>query len=223
MAYTSGMLKHRVEILKRVQVEGRFGKNSGNVAFVSQGEVWASVDFQRGIKAMRESAFDGTDYVLIRMRFNDVINRNSYIYADGVMYLITEFHRDYQDNIIQIKAVESQDKRVIYVPVHEVEIWSNQACTVRPSGEGARLYAQINKKISSNTSLRNTKSRFNVTFDDYDQLTLVAFRGPGEFVWDANGVAPIEAGTVLELNDVEVRDFSTITEWWFGEILNKIN
>lgn len=223
MAYTSGMLKHRVEILKRVQVEGRFGKNSGSVAFVSQGEVWASVDFQRGIKAMRESAFDGTDYVLIRMRFNDVINRNSYIYADGVMYLITEFHRDYQDNIIQIKAVESQDKRVIYVPVHEVEIWANQACTVRPSGEGARLYAQINKKISSDKLWTNTRSRFNVTFDDYDQLTLVAFRGPGEFAWDSYGVAPIEAGTVLELNDVEARDFSTITEWWFGEILNKIN
>lgn len=223
MTYTSGMLKHRVEILKRVQVEGRFGKNSGSVAFVSQGVVWASVDFQRGIKAMRESAFDGTDYVLIRMRFNDVINRNSYIYADGVMYLITEFHRDYQDNIIQIKAVESQDKCVIYVPVHEVEIWANRACTVRPSGSTAKLYAQINKKISSDKSWTNASSRFNVTFDDYDQLTLVVFRTPGEFTFDDYGIAPIDAGTVLELNEVEARDFSHITEWWFGEILNKIN
>lgn len=109
------MLKHRVEILRKVQVDGRLGRNSGTVAFESLGVVWASVDFQRGLKAMREGAFDGTDYVLIRMRYNGAITRNSYLYYDGIIYLITEFKREYQDNIIQIKAQETTDKLVRYV------------------------------------------------------------------------------------------------------------
>lgn len=115
MSYSSGMLKHRVEILKRIQAQGKIGKNSGSVSFESQGVVWAAVDFNRGIKAMREGALDGTDYVLIRMRYTNKINRNSFIYYDGVMYMITEFHRAYEDNIIQIKAQETQEKLVRYV------------------------------------------------------------------------------------------------------------
>lgn len=113
MAYTSGMLRDRVEILKRVQQTGRIGRNTGSFAFESLGTVWASVTFSRGVKAVREAALDGTDYVLVRMRYNDIVNRNSYLYHDGTMYMVTEFHRDRMENIIQIKAQETQDKRVI--------------------------------------------------------------------------------------------------------------
>ena len=113
MAYSSGMLNERVEILRRVQTEGKLSKNSGSVVFESLGCVWADVSFNRGLKAMREAALDGTDYVTVRMRYNCLANRKSYLYHDGVMYMVTEFHADRRDNIIQMKAVEVQDKRII--------------------------------------------------------------------------------------------------------------
>ena len=110
------MLRDRVEILRKVQTAGKIGKNSGSVAFESLGTVWANVGFNRGIKAVREAALDGVDYVIVRMRYNenkDKVNRNSYLYHDGVMYMILEFKHDGHDNIIQIKAQETTDKRVI--------------------------------------------------------------------------------------------------------------
>lgn len=119
MGYSSGMLKDRVEILRRVQTEGRLGKNSGSPAFESLGVVWAQVTFNRGVKAVREAALDGTDYVLVRMRYNTLACRNCYLYHDGTMYMVTEFHRDRQENIVQMKAVEVQDKRVIATPAGE--------------------------------------------------------------------------------------------------------
>lgn len=108
-----------MEILKRVQTEGRLSRNSGAVAFESLGTVWASVTFNRGVKAVREAALDGTDYVLVRMRYNETASRNCYLFHDGVMYMVTEFHRDRMENIIQMKAVEVQDKRVIAEPAGE--------------------------------------------------------------------------------------------------------
>lgn len=125
------MLKDRVEILKKVQTAGKIGKNSGSVGFESLGTVWAQVAFNRGIKSMREAALDGTDYVIVRMRYNTIANRNCYLYNDGVMYMVTEFKRDYQDNIIQIKAQETTDKRVIVTPT--------------PAGEPAGTVANDNE------------------------------------------------------------------------------
>lgn len=125
------MLKDRVEILKKVQTAGKIGKNSGSAGFESLGTVWADVSFNRGIKAMREAALDGTDYVIVRMRYNSIANRNCYLYHDGVMYMVTEFKRDYQDNIIQIKAQETTDKRVIV--------------TQTPDGEPAGTVANDNE------------------------------------------------------------------------------
>lgn len=116
MGYSSGMMKDRVEILRKVQTAGKIGKSSGAAGFESLGCVWAQVAFNRGIKAMRESALDGTDYVIVRMRYNEIANRNCYLYHDGVMYMVTEFHRDMRDNIIQMKAVETTEKRVIVTP-----------------------------------------------------------------------------------------------------------
>lgn len=120
-----------MEILKKVQTAGKIGKNSGSAGFESLGTVWADVSFNRGIKAMREAALDGTDYVIVRMRYNSIANRNCYLYHDGVMYMVTEFKRDYQDNIIQIKAQETTEKHVIV--------------TQTPDGEPAGTVANDNE------------------------------------------------------------------------------
>lgn len=102
MGYSSGMLRHRVTI-KNKQVATGFGDTTG---YVAAGTVWAAVDFQRGMKRVAEGALDGTDYVLIRMRYNDIVKRDSQLVCEGVTYQITEFHADHFDNIIQIKAQE---------------------------------------------------------------------------------------------------------------------
>ena len=102
MAYSSGMLRHRVTI-KNKQVATQFGETTG---YLDAGTVWAAVDFQRGMKRLAEGALDGTDYVVIRMRWNNIVKRDSQLECEGVTYQITEFHASKQDNIIQIKAQE---------------------------------------------------------------------------------------------------------------------
>lgn len=96
------MLRHRVTIKNKV-VATEFGQTTG---WREAGTVWAAVDFQRGMKRLAEGALDGTDYVVIRMRWNNIVRRDSQLVCDGVTYQIQEFHRDHHDNIIQIKASE---------------------------------------------------------------------------------------------------------------------
>ena len=110
MGYSAGMLRHRVEILKRVQKDGKYGKNSGTVTYESQGCVWADVTWSKGVKSMREGALDAYDTIMVRMRWNNVVNRNSYLRYDGLVYQIQSFHADYQDNTVQITAMEIVEK-----------------------------------------------------------------------------------------------------------------
>lgn len=102
MAYSSGMLRHRVTIKNKV-VATQFGETTG---WQDAGCVWAAVDFRRGMKRLAEGALDGTDYVVIRMRYNNIVKRDSLLECEGVTYQITEFHADRYDNIVQIKAQE---------------------------------------------------------------------------------------------------------------------
>lgn len=102
MGYSSGMLRHRVTIKNKVSAT-QFGAHTG---YKTAGTVWAAVDFQRGMKRLAEGALDGTDYVVVRMRYNNIVRRDSQLECEGVTYQITELHRDYQENIIQIKAQE---------------------------------------------------------------------------------------------------------------------
>lgn len=102
MGYSSGMLRHRVTIKNKVSAT-QFGATTG---YQTAGTVWAAVDFQRGMKRLAEGALDGTDYVVVRMRYNNIVRRDSQLECEGVTYQITELHRDYQENIIQIKAQE---------------------------------------------------------------------------------------------------------------------
>lgn len=102
MAYESGFLNRRVTI-KNKMAAASFGDTT---SYQVAGEVWASIGFTKGIKAMHEGTLDAYDTLMIRMRYTDIINRDSHIVHDGVEYQIMSFHRDYQDNIIQITACE---------------------------------------------------------------------------------------------------------------------
>ena len=102
MGYSSGMLKHRVTIKNKVTASA-FGETTG---YADAGTVWADVTFSRGVKSLREGALDAYDTVIIRMRYNKIVSRDSHLVHDGKEYQIQSFHRDYQENIIQITAQE---------------------------------------------------------------------------------------------------------------------
>ena len=102
MAYTSGMLKYRVTILNK-QVAAGFGETT---SYQPAATVWADVTWSKGAKALREGALDAYDTVLIRMRYNDVVTRDSRLQHGGVTYQIQSLHADRQANTIQITATE---------------------------------------------------------------------------------------------------------------------
>ena len=102
MPYSSDILRYRVTILNK-QVASGFGETT---AYHPAATVWADVTWSKGVKALREGALDAYDTVLIRMRYNDVVTRDSRLQCEGVTYQIQSLHADRQANTIQITATE---------------------------------------------------------------------------------------------------------------------
>lgn len=112
MSYQSGFLHQRVTIRNKV-VATAFGETT---SWQDVATVWANITFSKGVKSMREGALDAYDTVIIRMRYNDKVTRDSLLVHDNTTYQITSFHRDYQENIIQITAVEVVQGAPTYNP-----------------------------------------------------------------------------------------------------------
>ena len=112
MAYSTGMMNKRVTIARRkTDAEGSFGK-SGQPKYELLGTFWAAEDFNKGVKALREGAFDAYDTVMFRLRYNASIDRWCLIQYLGKWYQIQSFNEDYQDNQIQITAIEMGNQQV---------------------------------------------------------------------------------------------------------------
>ena len=104
MAYPTGLLNHRIMILNKVlPTQGEFGETT---QYEVKSCVWAQVTWSKGVKALREGALDAYDTIMVRMRYNTIVSRDSRLQHDGVTYQIQSMHRDYQDNTIQITATE---------------------------------------------------------------------------------------------------------------------
>lgn len=104
MAYSTGLLKHRVTIMNKVMpTQGEFGETT---RFEPAATVWAQVTWKKGQKALNEGVLDAQDTVMIRMRYNNIVTRDSRLQHDGVTYQIQSLHADQQDNTIQITATE---------------------------------------------------------------------------------------------------------------------
>lgn len=102
MGYSSGFLKHHVTILNKVTAT-KFGETT---RYEEAADVHADVSWSKGVKALREGSLDAYDTVLIRMRWNNIVTRESRLECDGRTYQIQSLHADRQDNIIQITATE---------------------------------------------------------------------------------------------------------------------
>lgn len=114
--YSSGMRNKRITIAKRVQQEmGDFGMASAGDKYEILGTFWAAEDFNRGVKSLREGAVDAYDTVMFRMLYNSNIDRWCLIQYHGVWYKIESFNASYQENKIQITAIEMSNQDVTIV------------------------------------------------------------------------------------------------------------
>lgn len=102
MPYSSGMLHWIVKILNKKEPT-KFGDTT---TYEAVAEVHANMTWKKGQKALNEGSLDAQDTVLIRMRWNNIVNRYSRLECDGVTYQIQSLHADRQENIIQITATE---------------------------------------------------------------------------------------------------------------------
>ena len=79
------------------------------------GEFWAAEDYNKGVKSLREGAYDAYDTVMFRMRYHAEIDRWCLIQYQGRWYQIQSFNANYQDNQIQITAMELANQQVTIV------------------------------------------------------------------------------------------------------------
>ena len=112
MAYSSGMLNKRITIATRAEEAQEFGKQ-GQARYTILGQFWAAEDFNRGVKSLREGAYDAYDTVMFRLRYHECIDRWCVIRYDGKWYQINSFNASKQDNQIQITATEMANNPTI--------------------------------------------------------------------------------------------------------------
>ena len=112
MAYSTGMMNKRVTVAKRAtDTQESFGK-SGQPKYEILGTFWMGETFNNGVKAMREGALDAYDTVMFRCRYNKQLDRWCLLRYNGKWYQITSFNEDYQENQIQMTAVELANQQV---------------------------------------------------------------------------------------------------------------
>jgi len=107
MAYSTGILRERVQILNRTEAQvGKFGIDSSGIEFEPAGTVWAEVTWAKGKQAMNAGALDVYGIIMVRMRYNTIVSERSRIVHDGKTYQILgdTFHAQRQDNTIQFQA-----------------------------------------------------------------------------------------------------------------------
>lgn len=107
MAYTTGILRKRIEILNRTTATtNKYGIDGGGVEWDSAGCVWADVTWAKGKTAMNAGALDAYAGILVRTRWNNIITMRSRIVYDGQTYQVIPetFHADKQANTIQLNA-----------------------------------------------------------------------------------------------------------------------
>ena len=134
MEYPSGMLNKHITIARRkADSVDAFGKK-GSPKYEILGTFNAAEDFNRGTKSLREGAYDAYDTVMFRMRYRKGIDRWCLIKYEGKWYQIESFNASYQENKIQITAVEMANQQVNIVQPSDATICGN---TNRTHGIGA--------------------------------------------------------------------------------------
>ena len=115
MAYSTGMMKHRVQVAKRATDESAtFGK-SGQPKYEILGTFWMGETFNKGVKSLRLGAVEAYDVVMFRMHYRKGIDRWCLIKYNGVWYEIESFNANQREDQIQITAHERVNQKVTIV------------------------------------------------------------------------------------------------------------
>ena len=130
-------MNKRVKVAKRYEEKNpTFGGSSSVTKYEILGTFWAAEDFNRGVKSLREGAYDAYDTVMFRMRYNAEIDRWCLLQYQGKWYQIQSFNADYQQNQIQITAIEMANQKVTIVePTPEPESNSGTTDGTEPDAE----------------------------------------------------------------------------------------
>ena len=123
MAYSTGMMNKRVTVARRKgDAAATFGK-AGQPKYEILGTFWMAEDFNKGVKSLREGAYDAYDTVMFRCRFNKHLDRWCLLKYNGKWYQIQSFNESYQENQIQITAIELANQTVnIVEPAGEATV-----------------------------------------------------------------------------------------------------
>ncbi len=105
-------MKDIVTIRNKVVATG-FGETTHyqDAGCVHARKVWKS-----GNKVLRESALDAVDLVIFRMRWNNIVTRDSLLVCDGRTYQILALEGNRQENQLEIKAQEVVQAAPTYNP-----------------------------------------------------------------------------------------------------------
>lgn len=124
VGYSAGMMKKVVTIAKRFHDQQEsFGKQ-GSPKYEIIGQFWAAEDYNKGVKSLREGAFDAYDTVMFRMAYDARIDRWCLVKYNGKWYQIQSCNEDYQSNKIQITAIEMANQQVNIVDISSSELGS---------------------------------------------------------------------------------------------------
>ena len=105
-------MNKRVTVAKRsTDTQETFGK-SGSPKYEILGTFWMAEDFNRGVKSLREGAYDAYDTVMFRCRYNKDFDRWCLLKYHDKWYQIQSFNESYQENQIQITAIEMANQQV---------------------------------------------------------------------------------------------------------------
>lgn len=112
MTYSSGILKYMVTIRNKVAGTS-FGDTTKyeDVACVHAQKYW-----KHGVKGLREGALDAYDKVMFRMRWNNIVTRDSLLVCEGRTYQVLTLEGSKQDDQIEILAQEMIQDAPTYVP-----------------------------------------------------------------------------------------------------------
>ena len=132
------MMNKRVKVAKRYEEKNpTFGGSTSVTKYEILGTFWAAEDFNRGVKSLREGAYDAYDTVMFRMRYNAEIDRWCLLQYQGKWYQIQSFNADYQQNQIQITATEMANQNVTIVePTPEPASNAGTTDETTPAAEG---------------------------------------------------------------------------------------
>ena len=134
-------MNKRVTVARRYEEQNpTFGGSSSVTRYELLGAFWMAEDFTRGVKAMHEGAFDAYDTVMFRCRYNKNLDRWCLLQYQGKWYQITSFNGSYQENKIQITAVELANQQVNLIPT---DILRDADGVILMDADGVYLTADI--------------------------------------------------------------------------------